>query len=197
MTIFRKLILTDCYSRLLIKKIIVIALTATALNQVHALELDVAYVVTPPEIVELMMDIADIGPGDYVIDLGTGDGRILIAAAKRGATGIGIDLDPVRIKEAKENADKEGVADKVSFLEQDLFETDLSQATVITLFLNSEVNMRLRPALLKLKPGTRIVSHNFDMGDWNPDSYQQILRNNNGNFLIHDVFYWVVPVNGQ
>ena len=193
MTIFRKLILTDCYSRLLIKKIIVIALTATALNQVHALELDVAYVVTPPEIMELMMDISDIGPGDYVIDLGTGDGRILIAAAKRGATGIGIDLDPVRIKEAKENADKEGVADKVSFLEQDLFETDLSQATVITLFLNSEVNMRLRPALLKLKPGTRIVSHNFDMGDWEPDRYQQILRNNNGNFMIHDVFYWEVP----
>ena len=193
MKIFRKLTSIDDYSRLAIKKIIVIALIATTLNQVHALELDVAYVVTPPEIVELMMDIADIGPGDYVIDLGTGDGRILIAAAKRGATGIGIDLDPVRIKEAKENADKEGVADKVSFLEQDLFETDLSQATVITLFLNSEVNMRLRPALLKLKPGTRIVSHNFDMGDWEPDRYQQILRNNNGNFMIHDVFYWEVP----
>ena len=196
MKIFRKLTSIDHCSRLIIQKISIIALFSTALHQVHALELDVAYVVTPPEIVELMMDISDIGPGDYVIDLGTGDGRILIAAAKRGATGIGIDLDPVRIKEAKENADKEGVADKVSFLEQDLFETDLSQATVITLFLNSEVNMRLRPALLKLKPGTRIVSHNFDMGDWNPDRYQQILRNNNGNFMIHDVFYWEVP-NGE
>ena len=160
---------------------------------VHALELDVAYVETPDEIVDLMMEISDIGPDDYVIDLGTGDGRIVIAAAKRGATGLGIDLDPERIKEAKLNADKESVSDKIKFILQDLFETDLSQATVITLFLNTEVNLKLRPALLKLRPGTRIVSHNFDMGDWEPDRYQQVLRNNNGNFLLHDVFYWEVP----
>ncbi|NNE39145.1 MAG: class I SAM-dependent methyltransferase [Gammaproteobacteria bacterium] len=158
-----------------------------------AVELDVPYVETPPELVEIMMDLAEIGPDDYVIDLGTGDGRILIAAAKRGAAGTGIDLDPVRIEEAKQNAVDAGVENNLQFIEQDLFETDISKATVITLFLNEEVNLKLRPALLKLKPGTKIVSHMFAMGDWQPLRYQQVLRNNNGNFLIHEVFYWEVP----
>lgn len=160
-----------------------------------ALELDVPYVESPDEIVEVMMNISDIGPTDYVIDLGTGDGRIVIAAAKRGATGMGVDLDPELIAIAKANAETEGVSDKIDFVIQDLFETNLSQATVITLFLNEEVNIKLRPTLLKLKPGTRIVSHNFDMGDWKPDRYQQLIRNNKGNFLMHDVFFWEVPSN--
>jgi SAM-dependent methyltransferase len=158
-----------------------------------ALELDVPYVESPDEIVDVMMNISDIGPADYVIDLGTGDGRIIIAAAKLGATGVGIDLDPELIIKAKSNAEKEGVADKINFVEQNLFDTDLGQATVITLFLNEEVNLRLRPTLLKLNPGTRIVSHNFNMGDWKPDRYQQVLINSNGNFFIHDVFYWEIP----
>jgi SAM-dependent methyltransferase len=160
---------------------------------VFAVELDVPYVESPDEIVKVMMDISEIGAEDYVIDLGTGDGRIVIAAAKRGASGVGIDLDPDLIVKARENAEKEGVTDKINFVVQNLFETDLSQATVITLFLNEEVNLKLRPTLLKLKPGTRIVSHNFDMGDWKPDRYQQVLRNDNGNFFIHEVYYWVVP----
>lgn len=161
----------------------------------QAVELDVPYVESPPDIIELMMDMAEIGHDDYVIDLGTGDGRILIAAAKRGASGLGIDIDPERIVEARQNAIAAGVGDRISFRVQDLFETKLDQATVITLFLNHEVNLRLRPTLLKLEPDTRIVSHNFDMGDWQPDRYQQVLRNNNGNFLIHDVYYWEVPEN--
>ncbi len=153
------------------------------------------YVETPPELVEVMMEIAKVNADDYVIDLGTGDGRIAIAAAERGATGMGIDLDPVLIAKANQNAIEAGVSDKLQFIEQDLFETDLSQATVITLFLNEEVNLKLRPALLKLKPGTRIVSHMFAMGDWRPLRYQQALMNNNGNFYIHEVFYWEVPGN--
>ena len=140
-----------------------------------------------------MMQISGIGPGDYVVDLGTGDGRILIAAAKRGAVGHGIDLDPVRVNEAVENAARQGVADRISFIEGDLFDSELDGADVITMYLNSEVNLRLRPTLLTLKPGTRIVSHNFDLGDWKPDRYQQVLRNNKGNFLFHDIYYWVVP----
>jgi SAM-dependent methyltransferase len=175
----------------------VICLIAAGSVPMVAQDLDVAYVESPPEVVELMMEISEIGVGDYVIDLGTGDGRILIAAAKRGALGHGIDLDPVRVKEAIENAEREGVEDKVSFIEEDLFDSKLNGADVITMFLNSEVNLRLRPTLLTLHPGTRIVSHNFDMGDWRPDRYQQILHNNNGNFLFHDVYYWIVPANAS
>jgi len=163
------------------------------INNGNAVDLDVPYVETPPELVEIMMEIAEIGPEDYVIDLGTGDGRIVIAAAKRGATGIGVDLDPEKIQAARENAISEGADNKLEFIEQNLFETDLSKATVITLFLNEEVNLKLRPTLLKLKPGTRIVSHMFAMGDWQPLRYQQALVNNNGNFFIHEVFYWEVP----
>lgn len=170
------------------------AVIFTWLNVTAALELDVPYVETPDDIVELMLDMADITPTDHVIDLGTGDGRIVIAAVKRGASGLGVDLDPQRIQEAELNASKAGVSDRIKFAVQDLFETDISQATVVTLFLNSEVNMRLRPALFEqLKPGTRIVSHNFDMEDWQPDRQEQLMVNNNNNFYIHDIFYWVMP----
>jgi len=159
-----------------------------------AVELDVPYVETPDNIVTLMLDLAEITDSDYVIDLGTGDGRIVIGAVKRGATGLGVDLDPQRIEEARLNADKAGVSDRVKFEVADLFQTDISAATVVTLFLNSEVNMRLRPALFEqLKPGTRVVSHNFDMEDWQPDRQEQLMLNANNNFYIHDIFYWVIP----
>jgi cyclopropane fatty-acyl-phospholipid synthase-like methyltransferase len=149
---------------------------------------------TPDNIVTLMLDLAEITDSDYVIDLGTGDGRIVIGAVKRGATGLGVDLDPQRIEEARLNADKAGVSDRVKFEVADLFQTDISAATVVTLFLNSEVNMRLRPALFEqLKPGTRVVSHNFDMEDWQPDRQEQLMLNANNNFYIHDIFYWVIP----
>ncbi len=149
-------------------------------------QLDVPYVPTPMSVVEKMLDVTNTGPGDYVIDLGSGDGRIVIAAAKRGALGHGIDLDPRRVSEAEENAIKDGVADKVMFIEGDLFEADFSRANVVTMYLLSTVNLKLRPYLLEnLRPGSRIVSHDFNMGDWQPDEH---IRVDN-----RDVYYWVIP----
>lgn len=131
---------------------------------------DVVYVPTPPRVVDAMLKAAQVGPDDVLYDLGSGDGRIPITAARRwGTRGVGIDIDPQRIREANSNLQQAGVADKVRFIEGDLFEADLSEATVITLYLLPNLNLRLRPTLLKLKPGTRIVSHAFDMGEWQPE----------------------------
>ncbi|MDZ7720303.1 MAG: methyltransferase domain-containing protein [Balneolaceae bacterium] len=152
----------------------------------NAQNLDVPYVPTPSDVVEVMLDLADVGPGDYVIDLGSGDGRIVIAAAKRGAVGHGIDLNPTRVREARENAESEGVSDRVIFREADIFETDFSQASVITMYLLSSVNVKLRPYLLdKLSPGTRVVSHSFDMDEWQPDKAER--------YANRDIYYWVIP----
>lgn len=152
----------------------------------QAQDLDVPYVPTPEKVVEGMLDAADVGPGDYVIDLGSGDGRIVIAAARRGAVGHGVDLNPRRVEEAEENARAAGVTGRVMFLEEDIFETDFSQASVITMYLLSTVNLKLRPSLLaNLRPGTRIVSHSFSMGDWEAD---EVLRIDN-----RTVYYWVIP----
>ena len=131
---------------------------------------DVVYVPTPPKVVDAMLKAAGVGPDDVLYDLGSGDGRIPVTAAKRwGTRGVGIDIDPQRIREANRNAQQAGVTDKVRFIEGDLFEADLSEATVITLYLLPNLNLRLRPTLLELEPGTRIVSHAFDMGDWKPE----------------------------
>jgi SAM-dependent methyltransferase len=132
--------------------------------------LDVIYVPTDMEVVTTMLEAAKVGPGDVVYDLGCGDGRIVITAARRfGARGIGVDLDPERIAEARQNATQAGVSDRVSFLVQDLFTTDVSPATVVALYLSPDINLRLRPKLQReLRPGSRIVSHQFDMGDWPP-----------------------------
>ena len=129
----------------------------------------VPYVQTPPEIVERMMRMAEVAKGDHLIDLGSGDGRIVIAAAKRGASGLGVDLDPSLVKLATENAAREGVADRARFEVRDIFETDLSHATVVAFYLLPEFNAKLMPRLLALKPGTRIVSHDGGIGDWPPD----------------------------
>ncbi len=129
----------------------------------------VPYVTTPPEVVERMMILGDIKAGDRVIDLGSGDGRIVIAAAKRGASGLGVDLDPSLVKLATENAAKAGVADRARFEVRDIFETDLSGATAVTMYLLPEFNVKLLQRFLKLKPGTRIVSHDGGIGDWPPD----------------------------
>ncbi|MFW6101498.1 MAG: SAM-dependent methyltransferase [Bacteroidota bacterium] len=151
-----------------------------------AQDLDVPFVATSNEVVDKMLEVADVGPGDYVIDLGSGDGRIVIAAAQRGAYGHGVDLDPERIEEARENAKKSNVSDRVMFLNEDIFETDFSRANIITMYLLSSVNKKLRPKLLdKLEPGTRMVSHDFDMGEWEPDKHMEV-----GN---DDVYYWVIP----
>jgi SAM-dependent methyltransferase len=134
--------------------------------------LDVPFVPSPQEIVERMLDLAKVGKGDVLYDLGCGDGRIVITAAKeRGARGTGIDINPVRIAEAKENAKKAGVEDRVNFKVGDLFEADVSPATVVTLYLLPTVNVKLRPRLWQqLKVGTRVVSHDFDMGpEWPPE----------------------------
>jgi len=154
-------------------------------------DLDVPYVPTPQPVVERMLDMADVGPGDYVIDLGSGDGRIVIAAAKRGAEAHGVDLDPRRIQEARANARKAGVEDQVMFLQQNIFDTDFSQASVITMYLLSGVNLKLRPRLLKeLRPGTRVVSHSFDMGDWEPD---RTSTENPSSNVTHYVYFWIIP----
>jgi SAM-dependent methyltransferase len=131
---------------------------------------DVPYEPSPPEVVKAMLELAAVTSADTVYDLGSGDGRIVIAAARDfGARGVGIDIDPQRIAEANENARRANVTDRVKFVQGDLFESDFSAATVITLFLWPHINMKLRPQLLKLKPGTRIVSHVHDLGDWRPD----------------------------
>ena len=153
-------------------------------------KLDVPYEPSSNEIVEEMIKMAGVKGDDLVYDLGCGDGRVVITAAKKtGAHGVGVDLDPRRIRESAENARKAGVADRVKFFQQDLFQTDLHRATVVMLYLWPEVNLRLRPKLLReLKPGTRVVSHSHDMGTWEAD---QSITATNG----HKVYFWVVPAN--
>jgi SAM-dependent methyltransferase len=147
---------------------------------------DIHYVPTPSKVVEAMMTIARVGAKDVVYDLGSGDGRIVIAAAKRGARGVGIELDPGLVAEASRNAQRAGVLDRVQFIEGDIFKTDLSEASVVTLYLLSSINERLRPKLLReLKPGSRIVSHRFRMGDWPPDQSLTVTGK--------DVLLWRVP----
>jgi len=131
---------------------------------------DVIYVPTRQSVVDAMLKVTNVKAGDVVYDLGCGDGRIVVTAAKLGARGVGIDIDPKRVAEANENVKTNGVGDRVRILNQDLFTTDLSEASVVTLYLLPSLNLKLRPILWKtLKPGTRIVSHDFDMGDWKPE----------------------------
>jgi SAM-dependent methyltransferase len=130
---------------------------------------DVIWVPTPQALVDKMLDMAKVTPKDYVIDLGSGDGRTVITAAKRGARSLGIEYNPDMVELSKRNAAKEGVGDKAQFVKADLFESDFSEATVITMFLLTEINLKLRPKILDLKPGTRIVSNAFDMGEWTAD----------------------------
>lgn len=130
---------------------------------------DVVWVPTPQSLVDKMLDMAKLTPKDYLIDLGSGDGRTVITAAKRGSKALGIEYNPDMVELSKRNAAKEGVSDKASFMKADLFESDFSHAQVITMFLLPSINMKLRPKLLNLRPGTRIVSNSFDMEDWKPD----------------------------
>lgn len=153
----------------------------------QGVSLDVPYVPTPTDVVKRMLEVAEVGPEDFVIDLGSGDGRIAIAAVKehqaKGA--MGVDLNPERIAEATANAKEAGVTDRVEFREQNLFETDFSQATVLTMYLLPNVNISLRPKILALKPGTRVVSHAFDMDEWEADHYERV----DG----RSIYMWVVP----
>lgn len=148
---------------------------------------DVVYVPTPQEVVDIMLDVAKVTKDDVLYDLGCGDGRIVVTAARKfGARGIGIDIDPQRIKEATANVAAAQVGDRVRILQADLFETDFREATVVTLYLLPSLNLKLRPKLWsECKPGTRIVSHDFDMGDWAPE--RKIAVNS------RTVYFWTVP----
>ena len=146
-----------------------VPVAAASGTQAPARPLDVPYEPSAPEVVDAMLRLANVGPGDVVYDLGCGDGRIVIAAAKRGARAVGVDIDPQRIREARANARAAGVDGRVELRVGDLFETDVRPASVVMLYLWPEVNLRLRPKLLaELRPGTRVVSHAHDMGDWRP-----------------------------
>src|SRR5215470_17752515 len=157
---------------------------------------DVPYVPTTEQAVQAMLKLADVKKTDIVYDLGCGDGRIVIAAAKTyGAHGVGIDINPARIAEAKENAKKAGVEHLVRFEEADLFQADFKEASVVTLFLLPTINLKLRPRLREqLKPGTRVVSNTFDMGDWKPEKEATV---DNGNeedsYLSHRLYLWTIP----
>jgi SAM-dependent methyltransferase len=161
------------------------------LNTAGAQDLDVPYEPSPPEVVDAMLDLALVDSTDYVIDLGSGDGRIVITAAERGAIGHGVDLDPQRIREARNNARQAGMDDRVLFLQEDLFETDFSQASVVTMYLWPQVNIKLRPTLLDaLRPGTRVISHSHDMDEWQPDSLQ-VVKETDGSSAR--VYLWIIP----
>ncbi len=151
---------------------------------------DVVWVPTPQELVNKMLEIAEVTADDYVIDLGSGDGRTVITAAKLGARATGIEYNPEMVALSKENARKEGVGEKAEFIQADLYETDLSKATVITMFLLPEINLKLRPRLLELKPGTRIVSNTFKMGEWEAD-YEATTEENWNSW--NTAYLWIVP----
>lgn len=152
---------------------------------------DVPYVPTPEAVVNEMLSLAKVGSEDVLYDLGSGDGRIPITAAQKfGTRGVGIDINPQRVQEANENAKEAGVTDLVEFRQQDLFESDFSEATVVTLYLLPDINLKLRPQLFEqLKPGTRIVSHDFDMGDWKPERVVEV----KGPTRTHTLYYWTIP----
>lgn len=149
-------------------------------------DLDVPYVPTPMRVVERMLDMAEVGAEDYLIDLGSGDGRIAIAAARRGARALGVDIDPMRIDEAHAAARFAGVETRARFRRQDLFRTPLREASVVTMYLLPDINLQLRPRLLtELRPGTRVLSHNFTMGDWRADAEAELDASR--------IYLWIVP----
>ena len=151
---------------------------------------DVVWVPTPQVTVDTMLNMAKVTPSDYVIDLGSGDGRTVITAAKRGAKAMGIEFNPEMVALARRNADKEGVSAKATFVEADFFKSDFSNATVVTMFLLPGINMRLRPLILDMKPGTRLVTNSFTMEDWSPDQTTNITENCSG---WCTAYLWIVP----
>ena len=151
---------------------------------------DVIWLPSAQSLVDKMLDLAKLTPEDYLIDLGSGDGRTVITAAKRGARALGIEYNPDMVALSERTAAKEGVADRAKFMKADLFETDFSQATVITMFLLPDINIKLRPKILDLKPGTRIVSNSFNMGDWTPDQTSEARE---GCTSYCKAFFWIVP----
>jgi len=156
---------------------------------------DVVWVPTPQVVVDKMLDMAKVTKDDFVMDLGSGDGRTVITAAKRGARALGVEYNPNMVELSKRNAEKEGVSERAQFVKADLFETDFSKATVITMFLLPDINLKLRPKILNLKPGTRIVSNTFTMGDWKADDTADLGAGGNGNCNESwcTALLWIVP----
>jgi len=175
--------------------VLVVGVALGVLPPAHADE--VPYVPTPTSVVDAMLSIAGVGPQDYVIDLGSGDGRIIIAAAKQyRARGLGIDYDQTLVAQSRANAAREGVSDKVKFLHQDIFASDFRDATVLTMYLLPEVNLELRPRILfELRPGTRVVSHDWGMGDWEPDDRLVIQTPGKTVAPLQEstIYLWIVP----
>jgi SAM-dependent methyltransferase len=156
---------------------------------------DVVYVPTPQVVVDTMLRMANVGPQDFLIDLGSGDGRVVIAAARRGARALGVDLDRHLLGVANDAAKREGVAGRATFVEQNLFETDLGAATVVTSYLLPEMNLKLRPRILDLQPGTRVVAHDYHMGEWLPDERAtlSVPEKKVGTPGTSFVYFWLVP----
>ncbi len=179
--------------RCLLPVLLLIPLTLSGQLYLQEKPFDVPYVPSKPEVVASMLRMAKVAKDDILYDLGCGDGRIVITAAQLyGTRGVGIDIDPERIRESKENAAQANVGHLVKFFEQDLFKTDFHEATVVSLYLLTSVNLRLRPILLQqLRPGTRIVSHNYAMDTWKPDDSTVVMVNEQS----HTVYFWVVPAN--
>ena len=158
---------------------------------------DVVWVPTPQVLVDKMLDMAKVTPADFVIDLGSGDGRTVITAAKRGARAMGIEYNPDMVELSKRNAAKEGVPGKATFMKADLFQTDFSKATVITMFLLPDINLKLRPKILALKPGTRIVSNSFTMDDWSTDETANLEAKDGCSASWCTAHLWIVPARAE
>lgn len=154
---------------------------------------DVIWVPTPQVLVDTMLDMAKLTRNDYLMDLGSGDGRLVITAAKRGARAVGVEYNPQMVELSQQNAKREGVEGRARFLKADLFKTDFSQATVITMFLLPAINLKLRPKILALKPGTRIVSNSFDMGEWKPDRRVDLTQQQGCDATYCTALLWIVP----
>jgi len=186
---------TTLFTFVLVAALSATLLSAQAQTAKPKREPDVPYVPTTEPAVQAMMKLGDVKKTDILYDLGCGDGRIVIAAAKLGARAVGIDINPVRIAEARENAKKAGVENLVRFEENDLFEADIKEATIVTLFLLPNINLKLKPKLMRdLRPGTRIVSNTFDMGDWKAEK-ESTVEDDNGDdtYLSHKFYMWTIP----
>ena len=189
--------MSSAFVRLLLA--VALALAAPSARAQHGVA-DVVYVPTPQVVVDAMLRMGNVGPDDYLIDLGSGDGRVVVTAAKQaGARALGVELDKYLLNQARENAAKAGVAERAQFRDQNLFETDLSQATVITTYLLPEMNVKLRPKILALKPGTRVVAHDYHMGDWLPDLREDLSvpEKKVGNAGVSYVYLWYVPARAE
>ncbi len=183
-------------SRFVVAAVMTLCTTFIANAQPESKDLDTPYVPTPQKVVDAMLAMGKVGPNDFLIDLGSGDGRLVITAAKQlGARGFGVDIDPRLVRLANDGARQQGVGDRARFIEQDLFRTPLHEASVITMYLLPDVNIELRPRLLALKPGTRIVSHDYHLGEWRSDAHQvlDVPDKPVGPLQKSDIYLWIVP----